>query len=64
MEQQVNSKKIILNNGLYLGLATVALSIIMYVTNMIYDQNWIVGLISFILMIVFIAMDIFPYLRV
>lgn len=41
MEQQVNSKKIILNNGLYLGLATVALSIIMYVTNMIYDQNWI-----------------------
>lgn len=58
MEQQVNSKKIILNNGLYLGLATVALSIIMYVTNMIYDQNWIVGLISFILMIVFIAMGI------
>lgn len=39
MEQQVNSKKIILNNGLYLGLATVALSIIMYVTNMIYDQK-------------------------
>lgn len=30
----------------------------MYVTNMIYDQNWIVGLISFILMIVFIAMGI------
>ena len=43
--------KFALNYGLILGLASVALAVILYVTNSLLDQNWMTGVVSFLIMI-------------
>lgn len=49
----VDSKNIMLKNGLYLGLAIVLLSVIMYAFGMTYSGNSVVGTINFGLKIAF-----------
>ena len=49
--QKPSTGKIALNYGLILGLASVTLAVILYVTNNLLDQNWVTGVISFLIMI-------------
>lgn len=56
MENQVSSKSIILNNGLYLGIISVFISLIVYATGNHLQPHWAVGVTGVILMIVFIIM--------
>ncbi len=58
MENQVNSKSIILNYGLYLGIASVLISLIMYALGMYLEQNWIAIILSFVIMIILIVLGI------
>ena len=57
MENQVSSKSIILNYGLYLGVASI-ISLIMYALGMHLEQNWISGTLGFVVMIVLIVLGI------
>lgn len=61
MDQTVNSKKIILSNGFLLGLTTIAIAVIMYVTGLVYTMNWLAGVIGFLAMIAFIVLGIANY---
>ncbi|CEN39975.1 DUF4199 domain-containing protein [Capnocytophaga cynodegmi] len=45
----VNSKNIMLKNGLYLGLASTALSVAIYATGKTYETGLIFGVITFII---------------
>ncbi|MDO4783068.1 MAG: DUF4199 domain-containing protein [Capnocytophaga felis] len=58
----VNSKDIMLKNGLYLGLAIVLVNVVMYASGMIYNGNTVVGILSsvlkFGLMVFFIVLGI------
>ena len=56
MENQASSKSIILNNGLYLGIISVLMSLVVYATGNHLQPHWSVGVISFVFMIVFIIM--------
>lgn len=62
METQVNNKSIMLQNGLYLGLASVALAVIFYVAGLTYNTNMLVSILSgglgLVLMIYFIVTGI------
>ena len=56
MENQVNSKSIILNNGLYLGVIGVIVHLCLYASGQLLELNWvnsIVGIIAMIALIVF-----------
>lgn len=53
--QSVNSTKIILTNGILLGLSSIFLYVIMYVIGA--DQkNWIYSVLAFLIMVTFIAL--------
>ncbi|SFU55877.1 Protein of unknown function [Pustulibacterium marinum] len=56
MGQTVDSKKIILSNGVLLGLITIAIAVIMYVTGLVYTYNWVSGVVGFLVMIAFIVL--------
>lgn len=56
MENQASSKSIILNNGLYLGIISVFISLVVYATGHHLQPHWSVGVMGIILMIVFIIM--------
>ncbi|WP_298778257.1 DUF4199 domain-containing protein [uncultured Polaribacter sp.] len=56
MENQANSKSIILNYGLYYGLVSVILSLIMYALGMHLEQNIVQMLLGFAIMIAFIIL--------
>ncbi|WP_369047671.1 DUF4199 domain-containing protein [Tenacibaculum sp. UWU-22] len=55
MENQANSKSIIINYGLLLGGASVILSLIIYATGNSLNQNWITSVISTLLIVGFIV---------
>ena len=55
MENQASSKSIILNNGLYYGVVSVILSLIMYATGNHLEQNIISTILGFVIMIAFIV---------
>ncbi len=61
MENQANSKSIILNNGLYLGLVGVICHLVLYAAGSLLELNWINSVISLIAMIVLIVMGIKAY---
>tara|TARA_R110002049_G_scaffold24588_8_gene86978 strand:+ start:11830 stop:12351 length:522 start_codon:yes stop_codon:yes gene_type:complete len=61
MENQANSKNTILNYGLYLGLATVIISLIKYAMGSLYVQEFYSGIIGLILMIAFVILGIKKY---
>ena len=54
--QAASSKSIMLNYGLYNGLAGVLLQVFLYATGMIYDQPWWVGVLGFVISIALIFM--------
>lgn len=58
----VNSKSIMLKNGLYLGLAIVAVNVIMYVSGLVYSGSMVAGFASgmlrFAIMILFVVWGI------
>jgi len=56
MENQASSKSIILNQGLYLGIISVLLSLVVYATGNHLQPHWSVSLIGVALMIAFIIM--------
>ena len=58
MENQTSSKSIILNYGLYMGGASILVSLIKYATGMQYEQEWYSGLIGLIILIAFIILGI------
>ena len=58
---QPNSKKIILNYGLMLGLISVLLGVVMYVTNAYLNPSFVYSLIGFAILVVFITLGINAY---
>ncbi|REH48836.1 uncharacterized protein DUF4199 [Tenacibaculum gallaicum] len=58
MENQANSKNIILNYGLYLGLIGVFIHLAFYATGTLIKFGWLSGIIGFIAMIILIILGI------
>ena len=58
MENQTNSKSIILNYGLYLGVAGVFIHLLFYASGSLFENLQMVGLIGLIPMIAFIVLGI------
>ncbi|MDO6675725.1 DUF4199 domain-containing protein [Tenacibaculum sp. 1_MG-2023] len=58
MENQTNSKNIILNYGLYLGLIGVFIHLAFYATGTLIKFGWLSGIIGFIVMIILIILGI------
>ncbi|SDS48410.1 Protein of unknown function [Gillisia sp. Hel1_33_143] len=56
--KETNSKKFIINYGLLLGITSVLVGVIMYVTNSYLNPSWIYSVISIALPIVIITMGI------
>jgi len=61
MENQANSRSIILNYGLYLGLATVTISLVKYAMGALYTQEYYSGILGLILMIAFLVLGLKNY---
>ena len=58
MENQVSSKSTMLNYGLVLGLTTIFINLIAYAIGIHLDQDWRIGLLGFIAMIIIIVLGI------
>ena len=58
MENQVNSKSIILNYGLYLGIAGIFIHLLFYASGSLIDNLQIVGLVGFIPLIALLVLGI------
>lgn len=54
----IDTKGIMLKNGLYLGLASIALSVIPYVLGITFKVSTWIGLLGFLVMILFIVLGI------
>ena len=61
MENQASSKSLIINYGIYLGVTTVLINLIMYAMGMHLDPHWSVSVISGICFIGFIVLGIKKY---
>ncbi|WGH75860.1 DUF4199 domain-containing protein [Tenacibaculum tangerinum] len=58
MENQANSKNIILNYGLYLGIIGVFIHLAFYATGTLIEFGWLNGIIGFVAMIALIILGI------
>ncbi len=58
MENNTNTKSIMLNNGIALGLTTIGISVINYVSGFDVSHGWIGGVLGVFAMIYFIYMGI------
>ena len=58
MENQANSKSIILNYGLILGVLSIILNMIIYAMDKSFNPGWVFGSIGFLLPIVLIILGI------
>lgn len=61
MENQAPSKGIMLNYGAILGIVSVLVSVTVYALGHHLEQDWKVGLLNFVLMIVILSMGIKKY---
>lgn len=61
MENQANSKSIILNYGLYLGIISIFISLIKYATGNLYVTEFYSGIAGIVLLIVFVILGIKKY---
>ncbi|CAM1341085.1 DUF4199 domain-containing protein [Tenacibaculum amylolyticum] len=61
MENQANSKNLILNYGLYLGLIGVFIHLVFYATGNLITLGWLSGIIGFIAMVALIILGIKKY---
>ncbi len=60
-DQQKPTNKIALNYGLYLGLASILISVVMYALGKQNEQDWKTGVISFVVMATIITLGIKKY---
>ena len=58
MENQANSKSIILNNGLYLGITGVVVGLALWASGKYFELQWVGNLVGFIATILFIVLGI------
>ncbi len=58
MENQANSKNIILNYGLYFGGTSILVALIKYASGMQYEQEMYSGIIGILILIAFIVLGI------
>lgn len=58
MENQTNSKSIILNNGLYLGLTGVIVGLILYAMGKSLELQWVSSVVGFIATIAFVVLGL------
>ena len=58
MENKISSKNTMLNYGLVLGLTTIFINLIAYAIGIHLDQDWRMGLLGFIAMIIIIVLGI------
>ena len=61
MENQANSKSIILNNGLYLGIIGSVVHLALWASGQLLELNWVNSLIWFIGLIAFTVLGIKKY---
>lgn len=59
--QKTEAKKFVLNYGVLLGILSVLMGVIMYVTNAYLNPSWIFGTISFLITVVVISLAIRAY---
>lgn len=59
--QKLQARKFILNYGLILGVVTILISVVMYVTNSLIEKNWIASVLGFVVMILAISYGINEY---
>lgn len=59
--QKTTSKSIILNYGLYLGIISVLLSLIVYAMGDAHTPHWSISIIGFVLLVVLIVLGIKKY---
>ncbi len=59
--QKLQARKFILNYGLILGVVSILISVVMYVTNSLVEQNWIASILGIVVMIVAITYGINEY---
>ena len=58
MENQTNSKSIILNNGLYLGITGVIAGLSLWASGKYFELQWVGNLVGFLATIIFIILGI------
>ena len=58
MENKISSKNTMLNYGLVLGLTSMFINLIAYAIGIHLDQDWRVGALAFVAMIVIIVLGI------
>ncbi|MGJ8593443.1 MAG: DUF4199 domain-containing protein [Aquaticitalea sp.] len=56
--QKLQARKFILNYGLILGVISILIGVVMYVTNLYIEKSWISSLLSILVMIVIISYGI------
>ena len=56
--QKATSKSIILNYGLYMGIVSVLMSLVVYATGNALKPHWSVSVLGFVFMIVFIVLAV------
>jgi len=61
MENQANSKSIILNFGVYLGIIGVIVHLALWATGSIFELQWINTVVSFVAMTIFFVLGIKKY---
>lgn len=59
--EKAPTKKIIINYGILLGIVSVVLGAVLYVTNSYTDPHWIFSVIGFLILIVVIALGLKAY---
>ncbi len=59
--EKASSKKTIINYGVLLGIATVLMGVLMYLTNSLYEVNWFFVAIGFVLPIAILVLGIKAY---
>lgn len=61
MENQISSKNIMINYGVYLAVASILINLIFYATGTLISLGWLIGIIGFGLVIAIIIFGIKKY---
>lgn len=64
MENQISSKNIMINYGVYLAVASILINLIFYATGTLISLGWLIGVIGFGLVIAIIIFGIKKYKEV
>tara|TARA_B100001057_G_C22413241_1_gene780536 strand:- start:9 stop:530 length:522 start_codon:yes stop_codon:yes gene_type:complete len=61
MDNQVSSKSIMINYGVYLAVSSILINLVFYATGILLTLGWALGLIGLLLTIVFLVIGIKKY---